>query len=471
MQRYLYNKCIQDENIIQAINEINKLSSSYIAGPDGINLKNNINMNKIIKEVKLRLRRCKNVNSLVKKNNIIINLFDRYTYQAVYQIINPIIEPKMNIHNYYRTDISFKILIGKIASTIKQSKNAYIIKMNFEKCFNNISLDKALYALKKLGINDHLLLITIKHLMWMSKKYNGIGINYDTNLGALLCNCYLHELDTFVENQFNINKTDKNKMRDYQIHKNDWIKWLQQRNKKVQCKYYRYLNEIIILTTIKEERQYIQSQIINFLTLLINPQLINIQYNQNKINFLNFHLVKGITGSTWIKIKNEQKIYNEIKQIKIISHINVLKFKKYLIKILNYYNIVNDMSKLLNKIFNYLYYQCRKGYIRREQGKENLYYIAADNEIIDIWKMRKEIKESYKIYLLNLHWIKERDQLINYVINEKELYNKYILFTKQKGKDKITKKYLKANDCIIYNKNNNLILINNDTYDTLHNKE
>lgn len=489
MQGHLYSKCINIENIIKAINEINAKSEAFIAGPDGIAFKKGFNIEQAVKEVKFRLRRYKRVNSKIadynQKQTIILNLYDRYAHQAVYRIINPIIESKMSIYSYgCRQGISVKIPVSKIANIIMKAKNTYTIEINFQKCFDSVSLDQALQCLKELGINDTKLICTIKHLMWISKEYNSIGLNQSTILGFLLCNCYLHQLDQFLNNHFILNTYNSdvsNKSRDYKKHKHYWLNWLEDNNKKINCHYYRYIDNIALLTTIKEEQLYIIEQIKNFIhiKMKIDINLIDYKLRLNKIDFSKFHLVKGITNGTWIKIKDEQSIYNKIKKIQIINYYNIIKFKKFLIKILNYYDIVNDMGKLLAKIFQYLFYQCRKGYIMQVKGKENLIYQTSKHEIIDIWKMRRDTKDSFKTYLINSSWIKEREYLNNYALNDNEWYiYKWTLFTKQKGKDKITGNYLQAKDCVIHHiipkklggtdDIDNLILISSETHNKLH---
>ena len=490
MQEYLYNKCIQDENIIQAIKEINRQKSSFISGPDNITSKMNIDINICIKEVKLRLRRYKRINSKISntvmqngitQSIVILNLYDRYAHQAIYRIINPIIESKMSKYNYSKSNISIKLPISIIANIIKGSKNnTYIVKLNFEKYFNNISLDQALNNLKDLGINDKRLLITIKHLMWISKKYNGIGLSYGTLLGSLLYNCYFYKLDKFMENTFDLIKYSGSKMINYHKYKNNWIKWLNKRNKKIQCRYCRYLNEIIVLTTIKEEQLYIYDQILNFIqtTMQLNTNLIIRNLQQNKTNFLGFHLIKD-KQSIWITIQNEQAIYNEMKKIKLINHYNIIQYKRFLLKIFNYYDVVNSMRKLLSKIEHYIFLQCKYNYIYRTDGKENKIFKSSKNDIIDIWQLRKETKISFKAYLMNSSWIKERELLIDFALNNNDWYiYRWTLFTKQKGKDKITNQYLKANDCVIHHiiprklggqdELSNLILISTETHKKLH---
>ena len=121
------------------------------------------------------------------------------------------------------------------------------MEIDFEKCFDNIPLDKALDSLRQLGINDGKLLKTIKHLMWTSKEYSGVGLSQGTILGPILANCYLTKLDRFMEMEFNLDKNDEHYHENYQRHKGHWIQWNLSRNKKIRCKYYIYADDILIL--------------------------------------------------------------------------------------------------------------------------------------------------------------------------------------------------------------------------------
>ncbi len=82
----LYSKCFQENNIKRAIKTVLSHDGSRTSGPDRINRKSKITEDRIIREIKLRLRRYKKVNSRkvkIPKGNgkyrelTIINLFDR----------------------------------------------------------------------------------------------------------------------------------------------------------------------------------------------------------------------------------------------------------------------------------------------------------------------------------------------------------------------------------------------------------
>ena len=205
----LYSKCFQENNIKRAIKTVLSHDGSRTSGPDRINRKSKITEDRIIREIKLRLRRYKKVNSRkvkIPKGNgkyrelTIINLFDRMAQQCVYQIISPILETNMSKYSYgFRFAISAKVPVSKACASVVNSKEIYTVEIDFEKCFDNIPLDKALDSLRQLGINDGKLLKTIKHLMWTSKEYSGVGLSQGTILGPILANCYLTCLDRFMD--------------------------------------------------------------------------------------------------------------------------------------------------------------------------------------------------------------------------------------------------------------------------------
>ena len=57
----LYSQCLEEENIEKAIRVVYSHTGAKTAGVDGISKSSNISQERIIKEVKLRLRRYKPV--------------------------------------------------------------------------------------------------------------------------------------------------------------------------------------------------------------------------------------------------------------------------------------------------------------------------------------------------------------------------------------------------------------------------
>lgn len=492
----LYSKCFQENNIKRAIKTVLSHDGSRTSGPDRINRKSKITEDRIIREIKLRLRRYKKVNSRkvkIPKGNgkyrelTIINLFDRMAQQCVYQIISPILETNMSKYSYgFRFAISAKVPVSKACASVVNSKKIYTVEIDFEKCFDNIPLDKALDSLRQLGINDGKLLKTIKHLMWTSKEYSGVGLSQGTILGPILANCYLTKLDRFMEMEFNLDKNDEHYHENYQRHKGHWIQWNLSRNKKIPCKYYRYADDTLILCKNKEEQEYINAKVREFISqkldIRINEE--KTRLGRNKFDFLGFKIKKK-GSNAWIKIKDEAKIRERVKKFTFRSLIETDDFLKWLRGILNYFDITNDMADVLNCIERRLFFRNKRGTSRsilsREQGSCNYKYSIDKGRfrVINIYELRKSTKISFKEYNLKSSWIRQRELLKN-MDNEQRIYL-WALFTRQRGLNPITKEKLKINDLIIHHIKpkskggndslENLILIDSETHKQIHGKE
>lgn len=286
----LYMQCLEIGNIEKAIRVVYLHEGAKTAGKDGISKTSNISKERIIKEVKLRLRRYKPVQSrkvqIPKENGefrelTIINLFDRIAQQAVYQIISPLLEEQMSKHSYgFRKGIGAKIPVSKLATTLNKSKDIYTIELDFKKCFDNIPLEKAIGCVKEMGIKNFQLLRTIKHLMWTSREYSGVGLSQGTILGPLLANCYLTQLDRFMEKTFILNTSYKSYWTNYNRHRENWIEWNLELGKKIHCNYYRFADDTFITCHNEAEQKYIAK----LLTGFIDSEL-DIEINESKSHY------------------------------------------------------------------------------------------------------------------------------------------------------------------------------------------
>ena len=488
----LYSECLKNENIEKAIHKVFVNEGAKTPGPDGISKFSNISKERIIKEVKLRIRRYKSVQSrkvhIPKANGdfrelTIINLFDRIAQQVVYQVISPILETKMSKHSYgFRKGIGSKAAVSRLAGILLHSKDVYTVELDFKKCFDNIPLDKAIGALKEMGINNFQLLRTIKHLMWTSKEYCGVGLSQGTILGPLLANCYLTKLDNFIEQTFEINKRDNNYNHYYKIYSKNWIQWNLERNRKIYCKYYRYADDTFITCHNAQEQQFIAETISNFinqnLEIKLNEQ--KSKFRHNEIHFLGFNLVKN-KQSIWILIDNLKEYTRQLKRFKFYTYEQCREFMTWFRGILNYFDIVNNMASLLSLISKKLYYRSKSGKINKIG---NIYqYCEGRKQItIDIFALRKTSKTSFKEYIFANKWIEEREFLkcrnpdLNYSGAYQYLWS---LWTIQKGKDAVTKEALNPFDVHIHhikpvskggsNTLENLILVSSKTHNLIHN--
>ena len=487
----LYSQCLANENIEKAIRVVYSHEGAKTAGKDGISKSSNITKERIIKEVKLRLRRYKPVQSRkvrIPKGNgeyrelTIINLFDRIAQQAVYQIISPILEKQMSKHSYgFRKGISAKVPVSLLASTLVHSKDIFTVELDFKKCFDNIPLDKAIGCVKEMGIENFQLLRTIKHLMWTSKEYSGVGLSQGTILGPLLANCYLTKLDNFIEQTFETNLNIKHYQRDYKTHKEDWIQWNLERGKKIHCKYYRYADDTFITCHNEAEQKFITTAISKFvkenLALKLNTD--KSHFRHNEIHFLGFKIIKN-KRSVWILIDNLKEYTACLKDFKFNTYSQCQDFMKWFRGVLNYFDIANNIGELLTRISLKLYYRSKHSALRKV-GNVYKYGQGRQENIIDIFTLRKATRTSFKEYIVASQWLKKRE-LLKYKDSAKAFNgsNQYLwsLWTIQRGKDAVTKENLNPYDVEIHhikpvskggsNNLENLILVSSKTHYLIH---
>lgn len=465
---------------------------SKTPGPDGISKKSKITEERIIKEVKLRLRKYKKVNSRtidIPKSNgktrtlTICNLFDRIAQQAVYQIIQPILEKKFDSNSYgFRKGISAKIPVSKLACVIEMQKKTYTVEIDFTKCFDNIPLDRTLDMVRELGIKDGKLISTIKHLMYISKEYKGIGLGQGTILGPILANCYLHKLDTFIRESFETEKLDNKSNRNHDRHKDSWIEWNIARGKKIGCKYYRYADDTIITCKFPEEQEYIYNRIREFVDQELDIEIneAKTKLGRDKVNFLGFLLIKS-NKSIWIKIGDMKKYSEEIKRFNFNSVNECREFMKWYLGVIRYFDIANNVAEFLNKIVLRLLRRSIKhgSGLKQVEGHCIWNYDYQKHKFnIDVYRIRKETRTSFADYCKNGAWISRRENLKDRSSTEEYNMFEWELFTKQRGKDPITGQWLNtdigSNDIHHINGNHednrisNLLLVSKESHREIH---
>jgi len=494
----LYSKCLAEDNIRQAIKTVLSHEGSKTPGPDGIN-KDNIG-NNVIKEIKLRLRRYKKVSSkqvqIPKKSGktrtlTVCNLYDRIAQQAVYQIIEPIVDTKMSKNSYgFRKGLQAKMAVAKVANVFHASKHNYTIELDFKSCFDNIPLEKAIGELAKLGVKDPKLLATIKHLMYISREYKGIGLGQGTILGPILANCFLNKLDLWIEENMDLGVITHRK-RDFELHKENYTEWLKSRGRKPQGKYLRYADDTLIIVHSRNEQLAVSEAVSRFiekeLKIGINQEKSKLGYNT--VNFLGFTIKKNIREKEYIGLyideANEKEIKEVVKSHNFVSFEEVWRFKKWLVGILNYYDIANNIGSILRYITKRLLNRARKiGNLQREEGTTKYTWTHKERSIVlDIYEIRKNTKLSYKEYIYESKWLNTRELLQVWEYSDSKLWHIYAypLFTKQRGKDPITGKDLKLGDIDIHhikprrqqgqNALDNLIMVSTATHKLIHNSE
>lgn len=411
----LYGMVLQENNIKQAIKEVNTHRELEAPGPDGINKRSKIDIDAIIKEVKLRLRKRKKVYSRIveiPKDNgdtrklAVINYFDRIAQQAVKRVISPIIEPKLSEYCFgFREGIGMKIAASKVANWIRNIPDIHSVEINIKGCFDNIRLEMALDCLRELGVTDGKLLQTIKHLMYINRSYQGVGLEQSTILGPLLCNCVVNKLDRYIEDTFELDEK-QNYAQAYRRHKGEWIKWHEIMKRKLSIKYMRFMDNTFIACHNEEESEYVKSKVITFienvLDLEVNEEKTKIR--TNGFEYLGFKFVTGkFKGrkNIWIRMKDEKKYIKKLGDFHFRTNKNFYDFLLWFRRVLYYFDICNDLSKFLNKTTTRLYTRSTKNTSVIKQENSSVYVCREGRKKVevDIYAWRKNSRLSYAEYL------------------------------------------------------------------------
>lgn len=402
----LYGKVLQTENIVKAIEEVNKHSGSKTPGPDGINKETDIPIDRIIREVKLRLRkripvRSRTIN--IPKGNgktrtlTVINYFDRIAQQAVKRVINPLLEPKQSKYSYgFREGMSPKMAACKVANYV-MNFDVHSVEIDIKSCFDSIRLDMALDMLREMGITDGKLLSTIKHLMYVSKDYQGVGLGQGTILGPLLCNCVLHKLDTFMEETFELEERSVNYTKEYQRHKGEWIKWHEETGRKLRIRYVRFADDTFIACRNSEEPEYVKEKVKRFieevLELKVNEEKTKLR--TNGFEYLGYRFYKSNNGkrNVWIRMKDEKKYIKELGRFNFRSNKDFYNFLKWFRGVLYYFDICNDINNFLKKVRKRLHTRSTKITSVLKKESNNLCSIKDGKKKveIDVYNLRKKL--------------------------------------------------------------------------------
>ena len=487
----LYQSLFDNNNIQIAINEIFSNDMSLIAGPDGITKQHFINTNrqlKLIKEVKKRLRRCAKLNYKIINNIVIYNLYDRIAQHCICRLIRSMLKSNISEHNYsFKRLESIKIPLSKICSVVMNSKNVYSIQFDFTQYFNMVSLDNILALVYEIGLHDKQVLSTIKYLLWPLIN-NGVARNF-LDLELLLQNYSLFILDKWIENNVEFNSKTRNLHRDLYNHANNYVEWLIKQNKKPHAKYYRYNNDIIILTQTRSEQLYIYNQLCTFIQQKFNIKIAS-KLNYNQVDYLNFHIkkMKSVDNIPKINItpSNIKELHQQIKKLNFRNAYECLNSLQRILNLMNYYDIVNNFVWFLELLdFRIAKHTRRTGsclkriWNKEKKEYEYMFQYCKQEFKFSVWNLRRIFKISYKEYIIHPLWLLLRERLNNISIKYINSYqlHKWELWTKQKGLDYCTSKLLNPYKVHIHhkdgnrlnNKIDNLILINNNTHKLIHN--
>lgn len=203
----------------------------------------------------------------------------------------------------------------------KSYREYYILKMDVRKFFNSID-KKILYKILKKRIKDEKLLWLIRQVLSAQLKIKGIEIgNYTSQTFA---NIYLNELDQYA------------------------VKSLKIKN------YYRYMDDIVILTKNKIEARDYLNKIKNFLQEKLELELndkTNIFKSKQGVNFCGYKI-----NEYRLKVRNKgkNKFKKKVKSLLIEiknGNISSKEARQYLTGHLGYFDIANTYNLKRKNIF------------------------------------------------------------------------------------------------------------------------
>ena len=129
--------------------------------------------------------------------------------------------------------------------------------------------------------------------------------------------------------------------------------------------------------------------------------------------------------------KDQKKVWKEAKKrLKYaIYHRKLNYFKTYISGIFRYYDIATNMTWLISRVHWYLIKlsgrkRRYKNRIRRDKNECVVFYI--DNELLDLWGLRKSSVNSTKEYMINVHkyWDPNNSENFSPISWIEEFYNR-----------------------------------------------
>ena len=323
---------------------------------------------------------------------------DRLIQESILQILEPILEAKMDKHSFgFRKGKCVQDAIEHCRNLVRHG-NYFVVDFDIKKCFDSIPHKQLINTLWKNGVQDKQLLMIIKKMLKAPALENGklISVTKGTPQGGiispLLTNIVLNELDKWVSSQYETNPSLGKKER-------NWFR----RYKKTKLKkgiLIRYADDIVIFTNSLESAKawYYRTQkwLKKKLKLEINPEKSRIiDLRKDSLTFLGYKIkgnklgvmvheksAKGLNGkqfrytSSGLSEKLIEKIVrtlrillrlllketNSIRQIQLICRIN-----STIIGIHNFAQYATNCASILWKIYRrirLLWYKTK--YLRRD---------------------------------------------------------------------------------------------------------
>ena len=138
----------------------------------------------------------------------IANIYDRIAQQCFLNILEPIVESKLNENSlgFRKNKDGLQEAMKRLVRYNKSNTWKYVVDIDLEKYFDTIDIDVALNVLRNsFGIKDTLFLKRLKHILknrWIENNKlfeSQTGVPQGSILGPLIGNVVLHDLDNKLD--------------------------------------------------------------------------------------------------------------------------------------------------------------------------------------------------------------------------------------------------------------------------------
>ena len=375
----LYEKIIDETNILLAYRNIKSNTGSATKGTDGKIIKDIASMTneQMVAMVRGRLRKYKPQSvrrvEIPKENGKtrplgIPTISDRLIQQCILQILEPICEAKFHNHSFgFRPNRRAEHAKAMMHRMINLQGLHFVVDIDIKGFFDNVDHGKLLKQIWTMGIQDKRLLCIISAML--KAEIEGVGIPTKGTpqggiLSPLLSNIVLNELDWWISDQWESLKTthaySANNMKLRAIRKSSQLK---------ECNIIRYADDFKIMCRTREQAVRIfiavKMWLKERLRLEISPDKSKITNLRKKTSeFLGFSIKAVVKSERRVansKIKPSAVLKIMAKGKELIKKIkknptpmNVGLYNSYVLGVQNYYRIATHSNHDFGKIGYYL---------------------------------------------------------------------------------------------------------------------
>lgn len=398
----LYEKIVENNNILLAYRNIKANTGSKTEGTDGLTIKDIAGMTnqQVITMVKRRLknyvpqsvRRVEILKDNGQKRPLgIPTMSDRLLQQCILQILEPICEAKFHNHSYgFRPNRSTEHAKAAMDKMINRQYLHFVVDIDIRGFYDNVDHGKLLKQMWTMGIQDKNLLCIISAMLKAEIEGIGIpskGVPQGGICSPLFSNVVLNELDWWISDQWESFETShlysQNSSKLNAIRKASELK---------ECYIIRYADDLKIMCRTRDEaeRMFIAVKfwLKERLNLEISPEKSKITNLRKKPSeFLGFKInavVKGLkrVANSTIKPKAVVKIMAKGKELikkiqKNPTAKNISLYNSYVLGTQNYYRIATHCTLDFSKIGYNLdrYFKIRWKSISTNKGSPSKIYL------------------------------------------------------------------------------------------------